>query len=65
MQTWLIFAILITIAVTALLMAVLYRINLPAIDREATRREGEGADPTYAAMARNGDHGRADDDGGD
>jgi hypothetical protein len=33
MPIWLIFAILITLGVTALLVAVLYRINLPALRR--------------------------------
>jgi len=37
MPTWLIFAILITLAVTALLVTVLYRINLPEVRGE---REG-------------------------
>ena len=39
MPTWLIFAILITIAVTALLVAVLYRINLPLLRQD--EREGD------------------------
>jgi hypothetical protein len=40
MPIWLIFAALVTIGVTALLVAVLYRINLPA-ERPEQREAGE------------------------
>lgn len=39
MPIWLIFAIFATIGVTALLVAVLYRINLPAKDRRDGQEE--------------------------
>ena len=63
MPIWLIFAALVTIGVTALLVAVLYRINLPAVQPDAGRRQGEGADPVLVAIAK--DNLPADGGGGD
>lgn len=65
MPIWLIFAVLVTLGVTALLVAVLYRINLPARDPEAVRRQGEGADPIAAAMVKDDVGHSGGDDGGD
>jgi hypothetical protein len=48
MPLWLIFAVLLTVAVTALLTAALYRINLPG---EAASRSGPESD---AAPAKEG-----------
>jgi hypothetical protein len=63
MPIWLIFAVLVTLGVTALLVAVLYRINLPARDPEAVQRQGEGRDPVLAAMLKDG--GSEDDGAGE
>jgi len=52
MPTWLIFAILATLGVTALLVAVLYRINLPAIEPDAARRESS-ANPAHKVTEQN------------
>lgn len=43
MSIWLIFAVLVTLGVTALLVGVLYRINLPAKPeaRDASAKGGE------------------------
>lgn len=44
MPIWLILAVLLTVGVTALLVAVLYRINLPAAGK-AQDRERDGQPP--------------------